>query len=310
MRREFGRYRTDTLLARGGMGEVYLGSIAGAHGFARRVVIKVISGDLVTNERYAMMFVDEARIAAQLHHPNIVQTLDFDVSDGGVFLVTEYVAGLDMRALLKARQPPSYALATTIIAELATGLAAAHDACDATGSPLQIVHRDVSPSNVLLGVHGEVKLADFGVAKARSRSYQTVSGTIKGKVPFMAPEQIRGGKLDGRADIFALGVLLFELTTGTRLYSAGSNTMAMEMILRGDRPDPRVRRTGYPDALAAIVERALAFDRDDRYATASALVDDLDDLTRDQRWSRSLAALGAHVRAMSEHHDTQVELRA
>jgi serine/threonine-protein kinase len=297
VRREYGRYQVETLLARGGMGEVYLGTVAGAHGFARRVVIKVIRADLVTSERYAMMFVDEACIAAQLSHPNIVQTLDFDVEDGEVFLVTEYVEGCDLRALLAPNAAPSYAHAVTIATELAGGLAAAHDACDATGASLQLIHRDVSPSNVLLGVHGEVKLTDFGVAKARSRSYHTVSGTIKGKAPYMSPEQLRGGSLDQRADLFALGVLLFELTTGTRLYSAGSNAMAMEAILRGDVPDPRARRAGYPDALAAIVLRALAFDRDARYPSAHALIDDLDALMQAQRWSGSLAALGALIRA-------------
>jgi serine/threonine protein kinase len=299
VRREYGRYRVDTLLARGGMGEVYLGSVTGANGFARRVVIKVLRGDLVGSEKFAMMFVDEACIAAQLSHPNIVQTLDFDVEDGEVFLVAEYVAGCDLRALLAPQPEISYEHAVTIIAELAAGLASAHDACDATGAPLQLIHRDVSPSNVLLGVRGEVKIADFGVAKARSRSYQTVSNTIKGKVPYMAPEQIRGGSLDRRADVFSLGVLLFELSTGSRLYSGGSNTRAMEAILRGELPDPRTRRADYPLALLGIVRRALAFDREERYGSAGELIDDLDALTRAQRWSRSLASLGVMIRARS-----------
>jgi serine/threonine-protein kinase len=311
VRRQYGSYRVDSLLARGGMGEVYLGTVAGAHGFTRRVVVKVVRGDLVASEKYAMMFVDEARIAARLRHVNIVQTLDFDIVEEGAFLVTEYVAGCDLRTVLRAPEVPSYALAVTIIAELANGLAAAHDACDADGAPLQLIHRDVSPANVLLGIHGEVKLSDFGVAKARTRSYHTVSGSIKGKVPYMAPEQIRGGQLDRRADVFALGVLLFELTTGTRLYSAGPNAVAMERILRGDVPEPRARRGDYPDALAAIVRRALAFERDDRYATADALADDLDEVSRAHGWSRSLAALGAFVRALvPEHRETQVEVYA
>src|SRR5215470_9081935 len=219
-----GRYHIDQLLARGGMGEVYLGRIVGGFGFERPIVIKVIRTELLSDERVALMFVDEARIAAGLHHRNVVQILDFDLFDGGAFLVTEHVAGCDLRTLLRhLRAPPRFDIGITIIAEIATGLDAAHDATDADGAPLQIVHRDVSPSNVLLGVAGEIKLADFGVAKARSRSYHTVSGTIKGKAPYMAPEQILGEPLDRRADVFSLGVLLFESTTRTRLYSAHTN---------------------------------------------------------------------------------------
>jgi eukaryotic-like serine/threonine-protein kinase len=296
-----GRYHVDQLLARGGMGEVYLGRVAGAHGFARPVVIKVIRTELCANERIALMFVDEARIAAGLHHRNIVQIIDFDLFDGGAYLVTEYVEGCDLRLLLHhLPAPPELALAVTILAELATGLDAAHHACDSEGAPLNLVHRDVSPSNVLLGVHGEVKLADFGVAKARSRSYHTVSGSIKGKAPYMAPEQILGEPVDRRADVFSLGVLLFELTTRTRLYSAHPNRIAMQHILDGAVPDPAERRAGYPAALSAIVRRALARQPADRYPTARAFADDLDQLARAERWDLSCAGLAELVKAVRE----------
>ena len=294
-----GRYQVDHLLAKGGMGEVYLGRVRGAHGFERPVVIKTIRTELVADERAALMFVDEARIAAGLHHRNIVQILDFDRFDGGAFLVTEYIEGCDLRALLHGlRRAPSYDLAITIATELATGLAAAHDARGEDGSPLHLIHRDVSPSNVLLGIAGEVKLADFGVAKARSRSYHTVSGTIKGKAAYMAPEQILGEPLDCRADVFGVGVLLFEITTRTRLYSSSSDPTAMNLILAGELPDPMQRRPGYPPALAAIVQRALARDRERRYPSARALVDDLDRLACEQHWTLSRGAVGDMVRAV------------
>ena len=300
----FGRYRVDHVLARGGMGEVYLGRMEGAHGFERPIVIKVIRNDLVEDERLAMMFVDEARIAASLHHRNIVQIIDFDRFDSGVFLVTEHVDGCDLRQLLRElRSAPAYELAIAVLAELATGLHAAHEACDADGTSLQLVHRDVSPSNVLLGIHGDVKLTDFGVAKARSRSYHTVSGTIKGKAPYMSPEQILGGQLDRRSDVFSLGTLLFELTTRTRLYSGANNAMAMQQILAGTVPDPRERRADFPPALAQIVHKALAFDRDERYPTAQALVEDLDTLARVERWSLSPTRIAEAVRS------TQMRLR-
>jgi serine/threonine-protein kinase len=296
-----GRYRIDQLLARGGMGEVYLGRLEGEHGFARPVVIKVIRTELLTNERVALMFVDEARIAAGLHHRNIVQIIDFDLFDGGAYLVTEHIVGCDLRQLLHyLRAAPRFEIALTILAELATGLDAAHEAHDGEGTPLNLVHRDVSPSNVLLGVHGEIKIADFGVAKARSRSYHTVSGSIKGKAPYMAPEQILGQPVDRRADVFSLGVLLFELTTRTRLYSGQSNSVAMQHILDGNVPDPGERRSGYPPELTQLVRRALARHPDERYPTARAFVDDLDRVARERRWNLSCAGVAELVKLVRQ----------
>src|SRR5690348_12177250 len=271
---QMGRYLVDHLLARGGMGEVYLGRIAGAHGFERPVVIKTIRTELVADERVALMFVDEARLAAGLHHRNIVQIIDFDLFDGGAFLVSEYVAGCDLLDLLRSlRAPPGYDVALAIVAEIAIGLDAAHRAVGPDGAPLGLVHRDVSPSNVLLGEAGEIKIADFGIARARSRSYHTRSGSIKGKAAYMAPEQILGAPVDHRADVYGLGVLLFELTTRTRLYSGHDDVAAMRKILDGPLPDPAQRRAGYPDDLAAIVRRALARDPGDRHPTARAFAE-------------------------------------
>ena len=294
-----GRYEVDELLARGGMGEVYRARLIAAHGFSRPVVIKTIRTELVANERTALMFVDEARMAAGLHHRNIVQIVDFDRFDGGAFIVSELVDGCDLWKFLQHLQrPPRYDIALTIIAELATGLHAAHEATGSDGMSLGLVHRDVSPSNVLLGRNGEIKLADFGVAKARQRSYHTVSGTIKGKAPYMAPEQILGEAIDRRADVFSLGVLLFEVSTRTRLYSASADARAMKQILDATIPDPAERRPGYPSELAAIVRRALARDPERRYQTAAAMVDDLDALAKAKRWTLSCTAVGELVRSM------------
>jgi serine/threonine protein kinase len=283
------------------MGEVYRGRLVAAHGFERPVVIKLIRTELLADERMALMFIDEARMAAGLHHRNILQIVDFDRFDDGAFIVTELVEGCDLRVFLEQlRAPPRYEVAISIIAELATGLHAAHEACAPDGAPLNLVHRDVSPSNVLLGRLGEVKLSDFGVAKARLRSYHTVSGTIKGKAPYMAPEQILGDAVDRRADIFSLGVLLFEATTRSRLYSAKGDAQAMKMILDGYIVEPATVRPGYPPELAAIVKKALARDRDQRYQTARALVDDLDALARDRHWSLSTSAIGDVVRVIED----------
>jgi serine/threonine protein kinase len=308
---QLGRYHVDHLLARGGMGEVYMARIVGAHGFVRPIVIKVIRTELITDERVALMFVDEARIAAGLHHRNIVQIIDFDLFDGGAFIACEHVDGCDLRDLLgHLRAPPRYDIGVAIIAELGTGLDAAHEQTDDSGAPLHLVHRDVSPSNVLLGVHGEVKIADFGVAKARSRSYHTVSSSIKGKAPYMAPEQILGEPLDRRADVFSLGVLLFEVTTRTRLYSAYSNAIAMKQILDGELADPAERRPGYPPELAAIVRRACARDPANRYASARELVAELDDLAAKRRWSFSRAAIGDLVRMIKSRVESDRRAKA
>jgi serine/threonine-protein kinase len=298
---QLGRYQIDELLARGGMGEVYRGRLVGSHGFERPLVIKMIRTELLANERAALMFIDEARIAAGLHHRNILQIVDFDLVADGAFIVTELVEGCDLAALLThLRAPPRYDVALTIICELATGVHAAHEATGSDGGPLHLVHRDVSPGNVLLGRQGEIKLSDFGVAKTRLRSYHTVSGSIKGKAPYMAPEQILGEHVDRRADVFSLGVLLFEVTTRSRLYSGKSDANAMKLILDGSVVDPAERRPDYPPELAAIVRRALARDPEQRYPTALALVDELDALARQRKWSMSCGAVGELVRSIEQ----------
>lgn len=282
------------------MGEVYRGRLVAEHGFVRPIVIKLLRTELLADERAALMFIDEARIAAGLHHRNILQIVDFDRFEGGAFIVTEWIEGCDLRTLLQnMRAAPRYDLAVTIISELATGLHAAHEATGADGASLHLVHRDVTPSNVLLGKQGEIKLSDFGVAKARLRSYHTVSGTIKGKAPYMAPEQILGEPVDRRADVFSLGVLLFEVTTRTRLYSGSGDAAAMKQIISGELPDPAERRTLYPPELAQIVRKALARDRDQRYPTARALADDLDAVARTRKWNLSCSAVGDLVRGVS-----------
>lgn len=301
MLERLGRYEVGELLAKGGMGEVYRGRLVAEHGFERPLVIKLLRTELIADERAALMFIDEARMAATLHHRNILQIVDFDRFDGGAYLVTELVEGCDLRVFLTGlRAPPRYDLALTIITELATGLHAAHEATASDGAPLGLVHRDVSPGNVLLGRLGEVKLSDFGVAKARMRSYHTVSGTIKGKAPYMSPEQILGGEIDRRSDIFSLGVLLFETTTRSRLYSQKGDAQAMKLILDGWLPDPATLRPGYPPELTAIVRKALDTDRDARYQTAQALADDLDALARQRKWNLSTAPLGELVRVIEQ----------
>ncbi|MBP6629472.1 MAG: serine/threonine protein kinase [Kofleriaceae bacterium] len=272
----FGRYEVIAPLARGGMGEVYLAALRSPGGFERKVVIKSVRAELLANERMALMFVDEARIAACLYHRNIVQTLEFGLSPTGAYLVLEYVPGLDLFRLGKGLQAPMpYELAVYITLEIAAALHHAHQAVDTEGQPLAIVHRDVTPSNVLLGDQGHVKLADFGIAHSKSRLYATRSGTLKGKCGYIAPEQIRGKTIDRRADLFSLGVLFYEMTTGTSLYGHLKELEAMKAILNQPLPEPAGARRGYPRELAAVFPGLLAKDASARYPTAAAFADDL-----------------------------------
>ena len=211
-------------LARGGMGEVWLARQGEAGGFERLVALKRVLAGADADSAAMTMFLDEARIAAQLQHPNIVQVFDFGRDAGSVFLVMEYLAGQTVgrlkRRLLEVEEPLSPSLAVAIVSAAARGLGYAHRRTSLEGQPLKIVHRDVSPQNLFVAYDGEVKVLDFGIALAAGRLGRTMEGTIKGKVAYMSPEQTAGGALPvtGAADVFALGIVLFELVTGSRYY--------------------------------------------------------------------------------------------
>jgi len=279
------------------MGELEIARMTGAHGIERLVVTKRLRLDLVGDERAALMLVDEARVAASLYHRNIVQVLDVVVEPDHLVLVLEYVPSVNLAQLLDAIGGPlSYSAAATIALEVAAGLAYTHDRTDDAGVSLDIIHRDVSLPNVLIGDHGHVKLTDFGIAKARSRLHVTRSAAIKGKLGYMAPEQIRGGSIDRRADLFGLGVVLYELTTGVPMFTTGSDYETMQHIMDGEFAPPRDARADYPDALDRVIRRAVASDPVDRYATASDLATAIRVLTESQGWRtgpRELEALVA-----------------
>lgn len=213
-----GRYRLIRQIARGGMGEVWEAMASGEGGFARRVAIKRLIAGHGEDPALERMFLDEARIASQLHHANIVSILDYGVVEGQPYQVLEYVDGVDAERLCErgaeAGEPLSAALALHLCTEVAHALQYAHEASDAAGKPLGIVHRDVSPSNILVSWTGDVKLADFGIALARDRQERTQAGLTKGKPAYMSPEQLTRGELDGRSDLFALGCVLHALLTG------------------------------------------------------------------------------------------------
>ncbi|MDY0004068.1 MAG: serine/threonine-protein kinase [Polyangia bacterium] len=283
--RQFGRYELVMELAAGGMASLYIGRLRGPESFEKRLVIKIIHPHLTRDRKFVKMFMDEASIAAQIHHPNVTQIFDLGEVDGSYFMAMEYVHGQDMRALLVANSRrrregdagprDQWRYAAAIVAEAAAGLHSAHELRSPEGELLGIVHRDVSPHNLLLSYDGHVKLTDFGIAYARRRLSHTDSGTVKGKIAYMAPEQARGDAVDRRADIFSLGVVLWEAVCLRRLFRRETDTATLLEITQGEVPAPRSLRPDLPPDLEEVVMRALARAPEDRYPTALEMERDL-----------------------------------
>ncbi|RVU47882.1 PEGA domain-containing protein [Lujinxingia sediminis] len=297
MPEEFGTYQLHRKIAQGGMAEVFearaLGEIGG---FSRPVAIKRMFPHLVDRDDIITMFIDEARIASRLLHPNIVQIYDLGVVDGAFYLAMELVEGLDLRRVCELGVKQDFflprELAVRIIADVASGLHYAHTRCDDQGRPMRVVHRDISPQNVLLSVQGGVKICDFGIAKAESRLTHTRTGEFKGKFSYMSPEQFDGGALDHRSDIFTLGIVLYEITTVSRLFRSRTEYETMRKITEGVVTRPSEVRADYPEELEAIVLRALARDPEDRFQSAGELAEALEDWLFERRvrvGSRQLA---------------------
>ncbi len=285
---KFGRYFLLEKIATGGMAEVYRAVTHGVEGFRRTFVVKRILAENAASPTFIRMFCDEARISALLHHPNIVQVYDFGHVSGSYFLAMEYLLGKDLSSLMrflraaKASVPP--ALATFIAREAAIGLHHAHTLRGTSGQPLGIVHRDVTPSNIMLLYAGGVKLLDFGIAKVGATTGASSEGEgVKGKFGYLSPEQARGADVDGRADVFALGVTLWEMLTGRRLFAGKNDLETLRNVLQRPVPPPSSVRPGIPAALDRIVLRALERTRERRYQSADELARDCDAVLRDDR---------------------------
>ncbi len=276
--RALGPYSIVSRLATGGMAELFLGKRTGPNGFERPIAVKRILPHLARQPAFVAMFLDEARIAARLSHPNIVKVEDLGQADGELYMAMEYLAGVSVSRLMKqvaargGALPP--AVAAHVAACIAGGLHAAHHATDETGAPLELVHRDVSPENIFVTFDGQVKLLDFGVAKARDSLTHTRTGEVKGKVAYMSPEQCCAEPLDGRSDVWSLGVVLHEMLTGRRLFPQPNSVAVMRAIL--DEPVlPPSAFAPVPPALDAACMKALARHRDSRYASALELREEL-----------------------------------
>jgi serine/threonine protein kinase len=320
---QFGKYALLGHLATGGMAEVWLARQLGLQGFEKIVVIKRARPELSDSET-TQFFLDEARLVATLEHPNIAQVYEIGVVNGSYFFVMEYVDGADLRRLIESSlarfQQVALGDALYIISHVCTALHYAHEKRDLEGRSLHLVHRDVSPSNVLISHDGAIKVCDFGIAKASNRrSENTQSGVLKGKFSYMSPEQCSSKPIDRRSDVFSIGILLYELTTLSKLFRGGSDFAVLQNIVEAPIPPPSSRVPNYPPELEAIVLKALAKSPDDRYQTAQALQLDLEAFAREQRLQMSSIGIAklmgslferrndAWIRAQRAHSDHFIE---
>ncbi|QRO00657.1 serine/threonine protein kinase [Archangium violaceum] len=276
----FGQYTLIDRLAVGGMAEVFLAHHSGPDGFDKPVVIKRIRPHLSGQSAFVRMFLNEARLAAQLNHPNIVQIHDLGKVGDSYYIGMEYLFGRDMRRVVPKAEslgipfPMVYAL--KIASSVCEGLYYAHQKVDLYGAPLNIVHRDVTPENIFVCFDGSVKVLDFGIAKAANRVEQTRAGELRGKLSYLSPEQCLGKPLDHRSDIFSLGAVLYEWLTGFKLFTGESDVAVMRSIVDGKVYAPSYFRADIPEPVEAILMKALERDRDKRYPTAWHFQQDLD----------------------------------
>jgi eukaryotic-like serine/threonine-protein kinase len=301
------KYEAVTPIGRGGMASVWLGYTHGEAGFRRKVGIKRVLSHLQPDEKFAAMFVEEARVVADLNHPNIVQVHDFGRdNEGGYYIIMEWVEGVNLadyvRAYGKAGEKPPWPLVAAICIEVLRALSAAHARTEPSGRPVPVIHRDVTPSNILVGSNGVVKLTDFGLARATDRPRTTDPGIVKGKVAYLAPELFQDAKPDPRCDIYSLGVVMWEALTAKRMFGTELTDVQIALaILEGHiRPVTEVR-TDLPEGLGAIVAQATARNPRERFARAPEMIDALAGLLRKHAEPTDAPAIARSVRTVNAY---------
>ncbi|MSP63253.1 MAG: serine/threonine protein kinase [Myxococcales bacterium] len=304
MPEQFGKYLLQRKLAEGGMAEVFLAKQSGMEGFEKPVVVKRILPHLTGDPKFVEMFINEARVAARLTHPSIVQTLDLGKVDDQYFITMEFIHGEDLRTIAKVadqkRHRPALPLIVRIVADMLGGLHYAHTRAGPDGKQLGLVHRDISPQNILITYEGGIKVVDFGIAKATESAsdQQTQAGLLKGKYAYMSPEQCRGKKLDARSDVFAVGILLWELVTWRRLFRRDSDLATLVAVADEPIPDIASVEPQVPAELDMICMRALQRDLPDRYPNAQSMQSDLEALIRKYGWQADSIALQRYMREL------------
>ncbi len=275
-----GRFEVGAKIGGGGMAKVFIGRAPKPGGGDELVALKVIRDEYATDERFNAMFTDEAKILARLSHPNVIHTLEFGTTGVHRFIAMELLEGRTFAdvydALVANEERIPLRLGAWICARVAEGLHSAHELADESGTPLGVIHRDVNPGNIFLTLDGTVKLIDFGLAKARVRTFKTDAGIVKGKIPYLAPEQAQIGPIDRRVDVYALGTTLWETATMKRLFKRDTDVATLKAIMDAEIPDIREMIEGFPDALWKIIDKALQRDKDDRYASAEEMHKELD----------------------------------
>ena len=285
---QLGKYQLVAEIARGGMGIVYLAIARGPARFHKLLVIKQLKPDLAEDPVFLEMFLEEARLAARLNHPNIVQTYEIGSDEDRHYMVMDYLEGIPLARILKKRSPDfTLAMRIRVACEVLQGLQYAHSLADFDGRPLGIVHRDATPHNVFITYDGQVKLVDFGIAKATDSTVETATGVMKGKPAYMSPEQI-SGNADARADLFSIGVMLWEAVAGRRMWERRTDVEIVAATIKGEIPSIREAAPNAPPELLRIIERALAVPAEARYASAAEFLTDLEAF---------LPQMGTHVTA-------------
>ena len=288
-----GKYELLRELGSGGMAEVFLACQTGVDDFRKLVVIKRILRHLARDEKFVTMFLDEARTAADLRHPNIVTIFDVAEEQGSYYITMEYLHGMSLNEINKflGDEPMPYSISLQIVIDIARGLHYAHEKKDLDGQSLGIIHRDVSPHNVMVTFEGYSKLVDFGIARAQTKRSHTAPGVVRGKLAYMSPEQAAGFELDPRSDLFSLGVMLHEVTTGLRLHQPGS-PLPCQLAMDNLMPLPSTLIDGYPDELEIIVMRCLTPNRNERWPDCKELADALEEFLAFQGVPHSPARVG------------------
>jgi serine/threonine-protein kinase len=296
-----GKYQLIAPIGEGGMASVWRARTLGASGFSRKVAIKRVLHTLSRAPGFAAMFLEEARVVADLAHPNIVQVHDFDKdAHGNYFIVLEWVDGIDMRQYVRSheriQQPTTWHLVTAMCIEVLRALQAAHGRIDENGRSVPVIHRDVNPANILLGTNGIVKLADFGLARASDRGSMTDPGIVKGKVSYLAPELVAGKSSSVKSDLYAVGIVLWEALTQKRLFYGRSLPDTARMVLSGEVPRLQQQRSDLPEDLCQVVHTALARDPDERFDSAQEMLRALTAILRQHPEPTDAAPLAWSIR--------------